>query len=149
VVRYRGGGVLGSSVENHVIREAEALALTRHPNVLRFHHAWIEVDSPSTPRRDRGDASSSSQSPSWPSTPFAPPPSPSVQPRMPPLMLPPTGPSQIFLEDLTERSGLSYDGGSCGSGVVYFEWNEQELEAPLGSTSPTSASPVTPRRPEG
>eukprot|EP00440_Ansanella_granifera_P055668 gb/GFBE01060338.1/.p1 GENE.gb/GFBE01060338.1/~~gb/GFBE01060338.1/.p1 ORF type:complete len:648 (+),score=99.28 gb/GFBE01060338.1/:1-1944(+) len=144
VVRFRGGGSTGSRIEKHVIREAQTLALMNHPNVVGYHRAWIETAARGCagPDYSQGDASCSTRAPSWPSTPaapFAPPPSPAVRPSMPALQLPEGGP-------LTEGSRFTYDGGSCGSGVVFFEWNEDEAApSPVASVregmpSPDSAS---------
>lgn len=132
LVRYRGGGggggsgcgAAGAGREEHVVREAETLALMDHPNVLHFHQAWIERDVPGCTMAEKasGDATSSTRASSWPptpaSTPFAPPPSPAQRLKLPTLLL--CDPSS------TEGSWFTYDGGSCGSGIVFFEWNEGE-----------------------
>lgn len=126
IVRYRSGVGAGFGIEKHVVREAQTLALMDHPNVLHFHHAWIETDAKGCVPADLApsDASCSTRALSWPSTPatpFAPPPSPAQRLKMPTLSLSDPWP-------LTDLSKCTYDASSCGSGIVFFEWNGEEEE---------------------
>lgn len=112
-VRYRvmtGESSDRSEVERKILREAEMLAQTRHPNILHYHRSWVEIDESvsggdssrcSTKTGSGTSFSSSFQSPTT------------------------LAPKAAFGCDSTSSSTCSYDCGSDVSGVCF----ERQLSA--------------------
>merc|ERR1719313_1231615 len=104
------------------------LSSVNHPNILRYHRSWVEVDSNS----DEGDGNSCGHNMPWHS------PAAGSQATFPCI----SPPLQMASDS---ESSCSYDGGSCGSAGVIFEATEeedpQEEEAPFSTTLMGSSEP--------
>ncbi|CAJ1346325.1 unnamed protein product, partial [Effrenium voratum] len=126
-VRYKPGA------ETNVIREAQILAVLRHPNIVRCHHAWIQTDT------DGGDTGGSTRASSWPSTPAT-------------ALANPSAPAPpLKLTEGVQSCDFTFDDGSH---VIFrddcdFELREEEgaltcsqveLPAPSGSSCPKRRS---------
>jgi len=138
IIKYRAF----RSIEQHVVREAQALSLMSHPNVLRYHDAWIETES-----RPSGEVMSH-DIPNG----KVPRPLPCGSPPCSPQHPPQTPSTALGMDTLGTMGStcVSYDCGSLGScsGVVFCDVQEEEEDADAVSEdcrrTPTAAKALSP-----